>query len=354
MSQSNRYQRLAGAGLVLGLIAAGAGIYLKMQATDVQADDPAAAAQPQAVPVSVAVVRERETMIWEGFSGRLEAVERVQVRPRVSGVIEEVHFREGELVDKGALLITIDPEPYAAEVAQAEAQVKAAEARVSLTRNELDRGEKLSTSRVLSDSVLDQRTNAYREAEANLRAAQAVLKAAQLRLDYTKVRAPIAGRVGRLEVTVGNLVGEGPTAPVLTSLVSVDPIYASFNASEENVLRALKALGGDGDAHAKVDRIPVEMETSGTNGTPVRGHLQLIDNHVDGDSGTVRVRAVFPNPDGELLPGQFARIRMGEARAKPALLVNERAIGTDQDKKYVLVVNGKKEAEYRPVSLGPS
>src|SRR5262249_45449425 len=158
--------------------------------------------------------------------------------------------------------------------------------------------------------------------EGNLQAAQAALTAAQLNLDYTQVRAPVAGRVGKLEITVGNLVAAGPGAPVLTTLVSVDPIYASFNAHEDGVLRALKALAAAGAA-TEVERIPVRMSTATSNGTPFEGKLQLIDNQVDARSGTVRVRAMFPNRDGALMPGQFARLRMGQPKTEPALMVSE-------------------------------
>jgi membrane fusion protein, multidrug efflux system len=308
--------------------------------------------QPAAVPVSVAVVEQRDVALWDEFSGRLEAVERVEVRSRVAGAVKAVHFREGALVNEGELLITIDPDPYAAEVERAKAQVLAAEARLAYTQKEQDRARRLqqANSGAISESNVDQRVGAYREAEGNLRAAQAALQTAQLNLDYTQVRAPVAGRVGKLEITVGNLIAAGPGAPVLTSLVSVDPIYASFNADEEVVARALKALGAN--AHAQVDRIPVRMNTATTNGTTYEGHLQLIDNQVDAKSGTVRVRAVFGNADGGLIPGQFARLRMGQPTTEPALVVNERAIGTDQNKKYVIVVGADNKAAYREVTLG--
>jgi membrane fusion protein, multidrug efflux system len=308
--------------------------------------------QPAAVPVSVAVVEQRDVALWDEFSGRLEAVERVEVRSRVAGAIKAVHFREGALVKEGDQLITIDPEPYAAEVDRAKAQVLAAEARLTLAQKEQDRARRLqqANSGAISESNVDQRVGAYREAEGNLRAAQAALQAAQLNLDYTQVRAPVAGRVGKLEITVGNLIAAGPGAPVLTTLVSVDPVYASFNADEEVVARALKGLGSN--AHMQVDRIPVQMVTATSNGTTLEGHLQLIDNQVDAKSGTVRVRAVFGNGDGSLIPGQFARVRMGQPKTEPALMVNERAIGTDQNKKYVMVVGDDNKAAYREVTLG--
>jgi multidrug efflux system membrane fusion protein len=308
--------------------------------------------QPAAVPVSVAVVEQRDVALWDEFSGRLEAVERVEVRSRVAGAVKAVHFREGALVKEGDLLITIDPDPYAAEVERTKAQVLAADARLAYAQKEQERARRLqqANSGAISESNVDQRVGAYREAEGNLRAAQAALQAAQLNLDYTEVRAPVAGRVGKLEITVGNLIAAGPGSPLLTTLVSVDPVYASFNADEEVVARALKALGSN--AHMQVDRIPVQMVTATSNGAAFEGHLQLIDNQVDAKSGTVRVRAVFGNADGSLIPGQFARVRMGQPKTESALMVSERAIGTDQNKKYVMVVGADNKAAYREVTLG--
>jgi multidrug efflux system membrane fusion protein len=292
--------------------------------------------------------------LWDEFSGRLEAVERVEVRSRVAGAVQAVHFREGALVKQNDLLVTIDPAPYAAEVARAEAQVVAAQARVLLTKNEMERGQQLSDTRTISVRDLDQRMNAHREAEANVKAAQAALQSAKLNLDYTQVRAPVSGRVGKLEITTGNLVAAGPGAPVLTTLVSVNPIYASFNADEQIVSRALQSLGDNARGYDQIERIPVEMSTVTSNGTSFKGKMQLIDNQFDARTGTVRVRAVFDNADGRLIPGQFARLRMGQAKSEPALAVSERAIGTDQDKKYVLVVDADNKAIYREVTLGPS
>lgn len=307
-----------------------------------------------ALPVSVSLVEQRNVALWDEFSGRLEAIERVEVRSRVAGAVKSVHFREGALVKQNDLLITIDPDPYAAEVARAEAQVSAAQARVLLTKSEMERGRQLSGTQIISQRDLDQRLNAHREAEANQRAAEATLQSAKLNLEYTQVRAPVSGRVGRLEITVGNLVAAGPGSPVLTTLVSVNPIYASFNADEQVVARALNSMGGDGRGNSEIDRIPVEMTTGTSNGTTFKGRMQLIDNQVDARTGTVRVRAVFDNHDGKLIPGQFARLRMGQAKAEPALAVSERAIGTDQDKKYVLVVDTDNKTAYREVTLGPS
>ncbi|WP_296583321.1 efflux RND transporter periplasmic adaptor subunit [Xanthobacter sp.] len=315
------------------------------------ADKPAAAAAPPAVPVSVATVEQRDARLFDTFSGRLEAVERVEVRSRVAGAIKAVHFREGALVREGELLVSIDPEPYEADVAEAEAQVASVQARLDLARNELERGEKLFTTKTLSQSTLDERLNGQRAAEAGLRAAQAKLAAAKLNLSYTKVRAPVSGRVGKSEITVGNLVAAGPGAPVLTTLVSVDPIYASFSADETTVARALAGLGGGGDVADRLDQIPVLM-TLAPGVPPVEGVMQLVDNQVDPRTGTVRVRARFSNPDGRLLPGQFVRLEMGQPKAAPAVLVSERAVGTDQDKKFVFVVDASNKAVWREVTLG--
>ncbi|MDO9383291.1 MAG: efflux RND transporter periplasmic adaptor subunit [Hyphomicrobiaceae bacterium] len=313
---------------------------------------PGAPAEPPATPVSVATVVQSDVAAWDEFSGRLEAVERVDIRSRVAGTVQAVHFREGALVKKGELLLTIDPAPYAADVQRADAQVGAAQARVAQAKGEQERSQRLWSEQAISKREFDERTNGQREADANLRAAQAALQTAQLSMGYTQVRAPVAGRVGKLEVTVGNLVAAGPGAPVLTTLVSVSPIYASFDADEQVVAKALKDVSAGDDR--KLDRIPVQMGTSASSDTPFEGKLQLVDNQVDAKSGTVRARAVFDNKDGQLMPGQFARIRMGQATQATALLVNERAVGTDQNKKFVLVVGADNKALYREVILGAS
>src|SRR6266550_2761112 len=276
-----------------------------------------AAAEPRPTPVPVATVVQSDVAMWDEFSGRLEAVERVDLRSRVAGAVQSVHFVEGALVKRDDLLVRIDPAPYAAEVERAQAQVVAAQARVTYTKSEHERAQRLWNESAIARRELDERVNAQQEADANLRAAEAALLSARLNLGYTQVRAPVAGRVGRLEITVGNLVAAGPGAPVLTMLVSINPIYASFNADEQVVTRALKTLSEQGAA-GQVERIPVRM-TIATNDDAFEGRLQLIDNQVDARSGTVRVRATFDNPDGSLMPGQFARLGMGQAKAEPAL-----------------------------------
>ncbi|WAC27464.1 efflux RND transporter periplasmic adaptor subunit [Ancylobacter sp. SL191] len=342
-----------GAVLSLAALATAAAVWVAWPISTALATDPAAAeaGAPPAMPVSVAVLKSRDTMRWDEFSGRLVAVERVELRPRVGGAVKAVHFREGALVKQGDLLVTIDPEPYVAALNRAEAMRDSSAAQVDFAKTELDRGKQLVDNRVVSVRDLDQRTNTYREAVANLRAAEAAVQTAKLDLGYTEVRAPVDGRIGRLDVTVGNLVVAGPTSPVLSTLVSVDPIYVGFDADENAVADALSSIG-EADVLSHIDQIPVEITTASTGGKTVRGKLQFIDNQVDAATGTFRVRAVFDNPDGRLVPGQFARVRMGRAKTEPALVINERAIGTDQDKKFVFVVGEDNKATYREVKLG--
>ncbi|CAD7029712.1 efflux RND transporter periplasmic adaptor subunit [Pseudorhizobium endolithicum] len=344
---------LMGAGAVLAVSLSGAAVHFDFNSFDFARDaeaTQAAAAPTPAIPVTVAAVEPRSIITWQEFSGRLEAVDRVQVRSRVAGTIQAAHFREGSLVAAGDKLITIDPAPYAAAVAQAEGQVASAQARLELATTELDRGNALLAKNTISQSELAQRQGAAREAAASLKSAEAALELARLNLGYTEIKAPIAGRVGKLELTEGNLVGAGDAAQVLTTLVSVDPIYASFDAGEDLVARILAELPVQ-DGLRALERVPVEIATL-AEGSPVRGRLQLIDNEVSTTSGTIRLRAIFDNPDGRLIPGQFVRVRVGEPKEKEHLLVSETAVGSDQDKKFVFVVDQANTVAYRQVRLG--
>lgn len=308
-----------------------------------------AASQSQAsaaTPVTISVVALQNVQQWSDFSGRLEAVDRVDIRPRVAGAIKAIHFQEGALVRAGDLLVTIDPAPYQAVVARANADVAAAQARLTLATSEQARAQRLWDDHAIAQSEVESRTNDLKAAEANLASARASLQTASLNLSYTQVRAPVSGRVGRIEVTAGNLVDSGPQSAVLTTLVSVSPIYASFEADEKVIDRTLADLGG-----SALDAVPVTVETDSAD-TPIDGHLQLIDNQFDGASGTLRARAIFTNADGRLIPGQFVRIHLGSAITKPALLVSELAIGTDQSKRFVYVVGADHKVAYREVTLG--
>ena len=342
-------RRLWVAGTTLTAVAAAlATVFMLQSGPAVATPSPAA----QATPVSVATVVQSDVAAWNDFSGRLEAVERVDIRPRVAGTVQGVHFREGALVKAGDLLLTIDPAPYQADVDRADAQVFAAQSRFANAKSNYERSKQLLQDHAISQREYDDSLNAQSEADANLRSAQAQLQTARLSLGYTQVRAPVSGRVGKLEITTGNLVAAGPGAPVLTTLVSVSPIYASFDADEQVVTRALRELPPGASARAQIEKIPVQMGTVADTATPIAGHLQLVDNQVDARSGTVRVRAVFDNADGTLMPGQSAHVRMGAVKADPALLINERAVGTDQSKKFVMVVGSDDKAQYREVTLG--
>ncbi|CAN7431257.1 efflux RND transporter periplasmic adaptor subunit [Bosea sp. LjRoot9] len=343
---TNRRRLLGGLAASVSLAAV---IIVNATANHAQGDTPPAA--PPATPVSVATVEQRDLVAWAEFSGRLEAIERVEVRSRVSGVVEAVHFREGSLVKQGDLLISIDQAPYLAEFERTQAQVLAAEARVALAAGENERGQQLMASRNVSQKDLDTRFNALREAQANLRAAQAAQQTARLNLDYTQIRAPISGRIGRLDLTIGNLVAAGAGAPLMTTLLSVDPIYAAFNADEKTVLDALASLPED---NRSLEQIPVRLTTATSEGASFTGKLRFVDNGIDAASGTVRVRAVLDNPGGKLMPGQFVRVQMGQARSEPALVINDRAVGTDQNKKFVFVVGADSKATWREVTLGAS
>ncbi|WP_312793974.1 efflux RND transporter periplasmic adaptor subunit [Tianweitania sp.] len=349
MSSKIKNWALWGAGMSVAALIAGASFYLDMPKAANAA--PAAAQAAPAVPVKVATVESRSVITWQEFSGRLEAVDRVQLRPRVAGEIQSVHFQEGGLVKAGDLLFSIDPEPYKAAVAQAQGLVASAEAKLELANTELERGRTLAAKTTISQSDLAQRQSTQRDATAAVQSAQAGLKVAQLDLDYTEIRAPISGRAGKIDVSVGNLVAGGSASTALTTIVSIDPIYASFDVSEAFVASVLAELPVNNGV-TEIDQIPVEVTTLAANARPVRGTLQFVDNQVNATSGTIRVRAEFGNPDGRLIAGQFVRVRMGQPKAEDRLMISERAIGTDQDKKFVLAVNEANTVDYRPVELG--
>ncbi len=311
---------------------------------------PTAPATPPPVAVTVAPVIEMPVTEWDNFSGRVQAIESVEVRPRVSGMIDSIHFEEGQLVKKGDPLFTIDPRPFQAEVARTQAVEAAAEAHLALAQITLDRSKRLIDSHAIAQNELDASNDGLLEAQATLKAAQAAVQTAQLNLEYSSITAPVDGRVSRAEITVGNLVGAGVTAPILTTVVSVSPVYVEFEVDEQTFLRyaALGAAGNSG-----IDHIPIVMGLANETGYPHQGYLKSIDNRLDTTSGTIRVRAVFDNASGELTPGLYARVRTGQQSTSPVILVDDRAIGTDQDKKFVMVVDANNRATYRTVTLGP-
>jgi len=310
----------------------------------------AVAAAPPPVPVSVAKVEKKSVTEWDEFSGRVRAIDRVEVRPQISGIIEQVYFSDGQLVRKGDMLFTIDPRPFQAALDNAQAAQAGAEAKLALARTNLDRNKTLIASHAIAQSDLDNTNDAFLEADAALKAAQAAVQTAQLNLNYTAITAPVDGRVSRAEITAGNLVGDGPTAPVLTTVVSVSPVYVEFEIDEQTYLKYL-ANGASGNSG--LDHFPVAIGLANEEGYPRQGRLESLDNQLDTTSGTIRVRAVFDDPAGDLTPGLYAKVRTGGSASESALLVDDRAVGTDQDKKYVMVVDADNKASYRTVTLGP-
>ena len=301
---------------------------------------------PGPPPVSVAAAIEREIVETDAFAGRIEAVESVDVRARVNGYLQSVSFRPGSQVHKGDVLFVIDPRPFAAEVARVEATIANTRAQLDLARTEAARHQQLLADQATSRREYDDATTKVRQLEAQLRANEAALETARLNLGYTRIVAPIDGRVGKAEITAGNLVqGEVPNSPVLTTVVSSHPIYASFEADEQTFLKYIgKARGG---------ALAVSVGLADEPEFPHTGRLEFVDNRVDPKTGTVRMRALLDNRDGRLTPGLFARVRLGDAGApRNAVLVADRAIGTDQTKRYVLVVGPDNKTQYREVRIG--
>jgi multidrug efflux system membrane fusion protein len=303
-----------------------------------------------ATPVSVAAVLEKPVTEWDDFSGRVDAIENVQIRPRVSGTIDAIHFQEGQLVKKGDLLFTIDPRPYQAQLASAEAALASAKTAVELSKTELERTRRLTEEHAVAQRELDQRNSAFLDTSANVKAAEAAVMLAKLNLQYTAITAPVSGRVSRAEITVGNLVGTGVSAPALTTLVSVSPVYVNFEVDEQTYIRyaANGAVGNSG-----LENTPISIGLATEEGYPHHGHLKSFDNQMSTASGTIRVRAVFDNANGLLTPGMYARVRTGGSAEQLAVLIDDRAVGTDQNKKYVMVVDANNKVTYRDVELGP-
>jgi len=299
---------------------------------------------------------QREVVEWDEYPGRLEAVDMVEVRARVGGYLQSVHFKDGTEINKGDLLFVIDPRPYQAELDRAAAELKQAESRLELAINELARAERLLKSKAISEEEADSRSKAKREAEAAIDSARASVEVAKLNLEYTHIAAPINGRISRKLITEGNLVnGTQGQNTMLSTIVSLDPIYCYFDADERSILK-YQQLAREGKQESLRDgRAPCELELANESGFPHKGVLDFVDNRVDATTGTLRVRGVFanPGPDRILQAGFFARVRVPGSGKSQALLIPDQAVGTDQGQKFVFVVNDQDEVEYRTVSLGP-
>jgi len=311
------------------------------------------AQQAPAPQVSVASALERDVTEWDEFTGRLEAVESVEVRPRVTGYIESVNFTEGSTVKKGDLLFVIDPRPYRAELSKAEAELARAVARSELAVADEGRSTKLLDIKAVSREEYDSRINATREAKADVAAARAAVDSAKLNLEFTRITAPISGRVSKAAVTAGNLVtGGSNTAALLTTVVSLDPMYVTFEGDEQIYLK-YNELSRRGERSSSRDAAnPVLMGLANENGYPHHGAMVFVDNQVDPRTGTIRARASFENKDGFLTPGLFARVKLLGHNSYRAVLVDDRAIGTDQSQKFVYVIDAQNKVTYRPVTVG--
>ena len=300
--------------------------------------------------VNVAVVSNSEVTEWDSFSGHIEAIDMVELRPRVSGYLEQVHFTEGGLVEKGDLLFSIDAREYRAAADSARADVARAQTRVDLAQTEVARADKLAAVKAISAEEVEQRRGELLQARADLKAAQARVTQAQLNVDFSSIRAPISGRIGAAMIKPGNLVQAGQS--VLTTLASVDPVYVSFEGDERVYLR-YQSLAREGLRPSSRDaRNPVKVGLSDDAGYPLTGEMVFVDNQLDPRTGSIRARALLPNPDGRLTPGLFARVKLLGTGGYQALLIHERAILTDQDRKYVYVIGPENRALRKDVTLG--
>lgn len=315
----------------------------------------ASAAAPPPPQVTVAAPIPRAVNEWDEFTGRLASPETVEIRARVSGYIEKVHFREGGDVKQGDLLFTIDPRPYQAVVNRLKAELGAAKARAELAQSEAKRAEGLAATQAISTETFETRSKTAQQAGEALRSAEAALQAAELDLEFTNVRAPISGRISNARITTGNLVTGGSTAnsTLLTTIVSLDPIYCYFDADEASALRYRQLHREGRRVSGLFNQIPAEMALANETGFPHKGFVDFVDNQLDAATGTIRARAVFPNQDKLMAPGFFARVRIPGVGEYQAVLVRDSAIGSDQGRPFLLTIGADNVAAYRPVTTGP-
>lgn len=309
-----------------------------------QAAAQAGTAKPAPV-VETITVQPQQVRNWSRYSGRLTAVNEADIKPQVQGEIVKVYFNDGQQVEQGDPLFLIDPKPYQAAVDRAQAQLLTAQSRAKLAKDELARAAKLVAGKLVSESVYDTANNSYQVAMSAIDEANSQLIQARLDLGYCTIKAPFSGRLSRAELTLGNIVNTAPNAPVLTRLVANDKLYAEFDVDEQSYIRLMR---GSKDT----EQMPVEMRLAAADGKIYRGHIAAFDNQIDIGSGTIRARAVFDNVDGMLTPGMFVNVRIGQAELSQALLIPQKAVITNQAKKFVYVLNADNSAEFREVTLG--
>jgi len=306
---------------------------------------------PPPPPVTIAKPVQKEIVEWDEYTGRTDAVESVNIRPRVSGYIDNVTFRAGDVVNKGDLLFVIDPRPYQAVLDQASAQLRQAQANQQLQEANFARQDKLRQTGVIAKEDFDTALSNRNQAAAQVLADQAAVASAKLNLNFTQITSPIIGRISREQVTVGNLVQADST--LLTNVVSVDPIYAYFNVDERSVLKYQQQVRLGKLADARSAEVPVYLQLDNEKGFPHQGVIDFINNQFNASTGTLQVRGLFPNANGFLIPGAFVRIRVAGSPRHQALLITDRAVGADQGTKYVLVVGAENVVTVRPLELGP-
>ncbi len=299
------------------------------------------------MPVETVTIKPQPIQLWKSFSGNIVAVDQAEIRPQVSGRITEIKFEDGQYVEKGDVLIIIDPRPYEATVNQAKAALQAAENEAALAKKEFERAKNLIKTQAISQSLMDERSNDYDDAQALVQGAKAALQLAEVNLDYAYVKAPISGKVSRAEITEGNLVQSGAGAPLLTTVVANEKVYADFEVDEKTYIQSIRNLGDK-----KLSDIPVRINLL-EGEVQYKGTIHSVDNRIDAATGTIRVRSIFENKDELLLPGMTVTVSVGSAADEEQIIVTERAIGTDQDRKFVYVIeNGM--ATYRQVKIGES
>jgi len=305
---------------------------------------------PPLIPVKTMDVIEMEVMDWDEYTGRLEAVEMVDVRARVSGYLEHVNFKDGDKVKKGDLLFQIDSRTYAAELKRAESELARTRSRVELSQNDFKRAERLRLSKAISDEEYDLRSKTVTENTATMHAAEAAVQMARLNYEFTQVRSPIDGRIGRELITSGNIINGDQT--LLTTIVSIDPIYVYLDTDERAVLKYRRLAAVGQRANENEGRIIVQLGLIDENGYPHQGYIDYVDPRMDASTGTLKVRGLINNPDQLLSPGLFARVRIHGGSPHPALLIPGRAIGTDQDQQFVWVVKPDGLVDYRKIKPG--
>ena len=309
---------------------------------------------PPPPDVTVAAALNREIQEWDEYTGRLRAVETVELRARVSGFLESVNFVDGQMVNKGDLLFVIDPRPYKATLDVAKAELARADATLALATNDMERAEQLLANRAISAEEYDTRSKQVLQAQAAMQAAQAKVTEAELDVEFTEIRSPINGRMSRNMVDVGNLISGGfEAASLLATVVSMDPIHAYFTGSEQDYLRYTRLARTGSRPSSRETANPVEMALINETGFPHKGEMDFVDNEIDASTGTMQGRAIFENDDHELIPGLFVTIRLLGSAEYQGVLIPDQAIGKDQSNTFVLVIDESNIANYRPITLGP-